>query len=217
VSVVRYEGFPYRTLVGGRRGQAEGAHYPLRVHHQRRLEPVDPLGLRGASPEGGLPGEQPFTARPHPHHRRDEGRIQDAIDRRGLGELPGEGPLCKARISGSKARTLRLNWPWLHRFGKCPRRCEEAKRQKSRSLRKRGHYWARTARVRTSESARRAGRSGRRGAEEWLACHQSSTSTYNETRKESRSTVGHHLWVKVRYQHKVSAPSSSSAITHQTS
>nr|MDP9484754.1 hypothetical protein [Actinomycetota bacterium] len=41
--------------------------------------------------------------------------------------------------------------------------------------------------------------------------------TYNETRKESRSIVRHHLWEKVRYQHKVSALSLSSAITHQPS
>jgi hypothetical protein len=27
----------------------------------------------------------------------------------------------------------------------------------------------------------------------------------------------HHLWEKVRYQHKISAPSLWSAITHQTS
>src|SRR5215207_8614732 len=72
------------------------------------------------------------------------------------------------------------------------------------------------ARVRTSESARRAGRPGRRGVEGWLARHQSSTDTYNETRKESRS-MRHHLWEKVRYQHKISAPSLWSAITHQTS
>jgi hypothetical protein len=29
--------------------------------------------------------------------------------------------------------------------------------------------------------------------------------------------MGHRLWEKVRCQHKLSAPSSSSAITHQTS
>src|SRR5687768_8095855 len=73
------------------------------------------------------------------------------------------------------------------------------------------------ARVRTSESARRAGRPGRGGVEEWgLARHQSSTSTYNETRKESRS-MRHRLWEKVWYQHRVSAPSAFPAITHQSS
>jgi hypothetical protein len=39
-----------------------------------------------------------------------------------------------------------------------------------------------------------------------LTRHQSSTSTYNERRKESRS-MRHRLWEKVRYQHRVSAPS----------
>jgi hypothetical protein len=29
--------------------------------------------------------------------------------------------------------------------------------------------------------------------------------------------MGHRLWEKVRYQHKVSAPSASPAITHQSS
>ena len=61
------------------------------------------------------------------------------------------------------------------------------------------------------------GRPGRRVAEEWLVFHQSSIWTYNETKKESRSIMGHRLWEKVRCQHKVSAPSSSSAITHQSS
>ena len=71
--------------------------------------------------------------------------------------------------------------------------------------------------MRTSGSLRRAGRPGRRVAEGWLAFHQSSIWTYNETKKESRSTMGHRLWEKVRCQHKVSAPSSPSAITHQSS
>src|SRR5215218_7942095 len=110
----------------------------------------------------------------------------------------------------------RLSWPWERNIGNEGRRCAHAKRQKSRSLRKRGH-WARIASVRTSGSLRRAGRPGRRVAEGWSAFHQSSIWTYNETKKESRSTMGHRLWEKVRCQHKVSAPSSSSAITHQPS
>jgi hypothetical protein len=51
-----------------------------------------------------------------------------------------------------------------------------------------------------------------------VASHQSSASTYNETRKESRFTMWHRLWEKVRYQSKVSAPySSSPAVTRQSS
>jgi hypothetical protein len=69
----------------------------------------------------------------------------------------------------------------------------------------------------TSGSLSRAGRPGRRVDEGWLAFHQSSIWTYNETRKESRSIMEHRLWEKVRCQHKLSAPSSPSAITHQTS
>jgi hypothetical protein len=73
------------------------------------------------------------------------------------------------------------------------------------------------ASVRTSESASSAGRPGRRGGfEERLDRHQSSTETYNEIRKESRS-MRHHLWEKVGFQHKLSAPSPWSVITHQSS
>src|SRR3712207_3402861 len=109
----------------------------------------------------------------------------------------------------------RLSWPWVHNMGKYSRRCAWAKRQKSLSLRKRGH-WERMARVRTSDSHSRAGRPRllRRGGG-WCSRHQLSTSTYNETKKESRSIMGHHLWAKVWYQHKGSAPSPSSGITHQ--
>src|SRR5688500_14023520 len=126
---------------------------------------------------------------------------------------------CSALISGSRARTLRLSWLWLNRFGKYLRRCQEAKRQKSRSLLKRGQ-WARIASVRTSLSESEAGRPGSRGAEEHeerLAFHQSSTRTYNETRKESRSIMWHRLLVEVRCQDRTSAPSPLVGITHQSS
>src|SRR5829696_8071487 len=53
--------------------------------------------------------------------------------------------------------------------------------------------------------------------EEWMAFHQSSVRTYNETRKESRSMCQHRLLVEVRCQHKVSAPSPLLGITHQPS
>src|SRR5215203_1718288 len=48
------------------------------------------------------------------------------------------------------------------------------------------------ARVRTSGSLSRAGRPVFGCSEVWLSFHQSSTSTYNETKKESRSTMRHH-------------------------
>src|SRR5215208_4992204 len=126
----------------------------------------------------------------------------EAVDPFGLGGAPAEGSesssardRCKARNSGSRARTQRLNWPWEQSFGKYSRRCAQAKRQKSLSLLKRGH-WARIARVMTSGSVSKAGRPGRLGARPWPTCHQSSTNTYNETKKESRS-MRHHLWAKV--------------------
>src|SRR5215211_1304727 len=75
-------------------------------------------------------------------------------------------------------------------------------------------------RVMTSGSEIRAGLPGFLRIEEaegWCSCHQSSTNTYNETRKESRSIMGHRLWEKVWYQHRVSAPSAFPAITHQSS
>jgi hypothetical protein len=77
-------------LVGGGLGQSEGADYPLRAHRERYLEAVDPLGLGAAPPESGLPGKQPSSAGSHPHHRRDQGGIHDVVDRRRIGERPGQ-------------------------------------------------------------------------------------------------------------------------------
>src|SRR5215204_4103512 len=58
------------------------------------------------------------------------------------------------------------------------------------------------ARVRTSGSLSRAGRPVFGCSEVWLSFHQSSTSTYNETKKESRSTMRHHplerVWCSIR-------------------
>src|SRR5215217_5100223 len=123
---------------------------------------------------------------------------------------------CKARNSGSRARTLRLNWPWEQSFGKYSRRCAQAKRQKSRSLLKRGH-WARMARVMTSGSVSKAGRPTLGGSEECLSFHQSSTNTYNETKKESRSSMAPSFGESLVHQHTILAPSRFFAITHQTS
>jgi hypothetical protein len=41
VAILRYEGFAYGALVGGRRGQPEGPHHPVGVYHQGRLEGVE--------------------------------------------------------------------------------------------------------------------------------------------------------------------------------
>ena len=118
MKVFGYERFPDGALVGGRGGEAESGDHAVRVYHQRHLEPVNPLGLGGAPPEARLPAEKPLARSPHPHDRRDEGGVQDSVDGRRFAEVPGEGPLHRARTSGSRARTLRLNWLWVHRFGK---------------------------------------------------------------------------------------------------
>src|SRR5215207_5404980 len=109
VTVGVYESVPYGSLVGGRGCQPEGAYHALGVYHQGHLEPVDPLGLGGAPPEGSLTDEEPLARSPHPHHRRDERRVHDSEDRRRFGESSGECALCRARSWGSRARTRRLN------------------------------------------------------------------------------------------------------------
>src|SRR5215210_8321733 len=98
VAVGGHEGLPYGPLVGGRRGQTESCDYAVGVYHQRRLETVDPLGLGGAPPEGSLPTEEPLARSPHPHDRRDEGRVHHAKDGRRTGELSGEGQLQSAQL-----------------------------------------------------------------------------------------------------------------------
>jgi hypothetical protein len=98
VAVEGYEGIAYGPLVRSRRGQAESGDDALGAHHQRHLEAVDPLGLGGAASEGRLAGEQTLAASPHPHDRRDQGSVHDAVDRRRLGELLGEGPLQRTQL-----------------------------------------------------------------------------------------------------------------------
>jgi hypothetical protein len=68
------------------------------------------------------------------------------------------------------------------RFGTYSRRCAQVKRQKFLSLLKRGHYWARIARLMTSGSVSRAGRPALGNSKECSSFHQSSTSNYNETK-----------------------------------
>src|SRR4029450_4693492 len=54
----------YRPLVGGAPRQPEGADHALRPDREADLEAVDPLGLRGAPPEGRLAAEEPPPACP---------------------------------------------------------------------------------------------------------------------------------------------------------
>src|SRR5215211_5145305 len=98
VAVGGHQCLPYGPLVGGSRGQTESGDHAVGVHHQRRLEAVDPLGLGGAPAERRLTSEEPLARSPHPHDGRDEGRIQDAVYRRRIGELSGEGELQLAHL-----------------------------------------------------------------------------------------------------------------------
>ena len=90
MTISSYEGIPDRSLVGVGRGQEEGGDHPVWVDCQRDLEAVDPLGFGAAPPEGGLSGEKPLAAGPHPQDGRDEGGVQNAIDGRRIAELSGE-------------------------------------------------------------------------------------------------------------------------------
>src|SRR5215208_2306564 len=68
----------------------------------------------------------------------------------------------------------------------------------------------------TSESVSRAGRPVFGGSEEHSSFHQSSTRTYNETKKESRS-IATPSFGESLVQHKVWAPSPLAQVTHHSS
>ena len=63
----------------------------------------------------------------------------------------------------------------------------------------------------------RAGRPTLGGSEACLSFHQSSTRTYNETKKESRSSIAPSFGESLVHQHTILAPSLYFPITHQTS
>src|SRR5215211_6091976 len=73
------------------------------------------------------------------------------------------------------------------------------------------------ARVITSGSVSKAGRPALGGCEERSSFHQSPTNTYNETKKESRSSMAPSFGESLVHQHTISTPSPFFAITHQTS
>ena len=87
-----------RVFVAEASADSEGGDYPFGAHHQRHLEAVDPLGLRTAPPEARLTSEQPFTAGPRPHDRRDEGRIHHPVSFRRVGELAGQPTLERPQL-----------------------------------------------------------------------------------------------------------------------
>ena len=77
-------------------------------------------------------------------------------------------------------------------------------------------HWARMARVMISGSLSRAGRPVFGCSEAWSSFHQSSTSTYNETKKESRS-IATSSFGESLVKHTVWTPSALLRVTHQPS
>src|SRR5829696_5182738 len=73
------------------------------------------------------------------------------------------------------------------------------------------------ARVMTSGSLSRAGRPVFGGCEACSSFHQSSTSTYNETKKESRSIAAPSFGESLVHQHTIWAPSPLVRVTHHSS
>jgi hypothetical protein len=86
VAIFREEGIADGAFVAVGRSQPKGRDDALGIHHQSDLETIDPLGFGAAASEGGLPGEEPSSACPYPHHRGDEGGVHDAVSCRGVGE-----------------------------------------------------------------------------------------------------------------------------------
>jgi hypothetical protein len=69
-------------------------------------------------PEARLTAEQPLAGRPHPHDRRDKGRVQDAVESRRLREFLGEGQLQGAQFGRKGSDAPALSWLWEQRVGK---------------------------------------------------------------------------------------------------
>src|SRR5215207_9600060 len=103
VRVLDDEKVPYGAVVGGRLRKPEGADHALWADRKRHLEAVNPLGLGGAPPEGGLPGKQPLARSSYPHHGRDESGVQDMVDLRNATEHSGHCTLEVAQIGLHRA------------------------------------------------------------------------------------------------------------------
>src|SRR5215218_11025811 len=86
VRVLDDEKVSYGAVVGGCLRQPEGADHALWADRKCYLEPVNPLGLRDAPAEGGLPGKQSLARSSHPHNGRDESSVQDMVDLRNTTE-----------------------------------------------------------------------------------------------------------------------------------
>jgi hypothetical protein len=119
VAVRRHEGVPYGPLLGGGRGQTENGNHPAGIYHEGHLEAVDPLGLGGAPAEGGLPAEEPLLASLALTRTMAGMRVVSITRYTAEGSQSSSAmERCRARNCGSRARALRLNWPWEQRCGK---------------------------------------------------------------------------------------------------
>src|SRR5215204_568661 len=103
VRVLDDEKVSYGAVVGGCLRQPEGADHALWADRKCYLEPVNPLGLGGAPPEGGLPGKQSLARSSHPHNGRNESSVQDMVDLRNTTERSGHCTLEVAQIGLQRA------------------------------------------------------------------------------------------------------------------
>ena len=151
------------------------------------------------------PQEQPLAGSPHPHYRWHQGGVHHTVECRRLGKILGEVPLqlAQLRLQGSDA-SVELALGAKHREVRAQVRPSQAPEvplaaQAGPLLGEDGEGED----FRFAQQGRTAGLVGHCDGG-WRSRHQ-------------RSIMRHHLWVKVWYQHKGSAPSPSSGITHQPS
>ncbi len=90
MTVGGYEELAYGPLIAVGRGQTEGSDDAFGRYREGHLEPVDPFGLRDASAESRLSGEEALTTCSHPNYRGDERGIQDMVNGLGLEERLGQ-------------------------------------------------------------------------------------------------------------------------------
>ncbi len=84
VAILGDEEISYRSLVGGGLRKTEGDDDAIGADRESYLEAVDPLCFGSTADEGSLTGEQPFAAGTHPDDSRDQGGVQNVVDRIGM-------------------------------------------------------------------------------------------------------------------------------------
>src|SRR5215216_5356588 len=103
VRVLDDEKVPYGPLVGGSLRQTKSADHALWADRKCYLEPVNPLGLRDAPAEGGLPSKQSLARSSYPHNGRDESSVQHMVDLRNTTERLGHCTLEVAQFGLQRA------------------------------------------------------------------------------------------------------------------